>query len=393
MPKPRAAGPASLWRRGQRNGHRYRRGQRQRRRSGSGSGTGGGPYRQDQASSRPRLLREVRADYRQGRRKAIEGEVVLEIVVKQDGSVGDVKIMKRQRRPRRTRRAGRAAVAVRAGAAPPDRQSTWSWSRRRIQAPIGSAMEAVLFAVTLMSLAIAVGAECSGVQIMRAERLALKRGAALAADLGVDDERARFAPSNRCHRADRRQSGADHRRSPRNAAGDVRRQAARTLGISGAGQRQRRRDGRSPSSSTAFRCVDERRRRRLSAGRDSCHASAATPAGAARADRARKAWLAGGSPDRPRRRPRNAIPPGRAAARVTAVVLLFMIATGGEIWQRRTGAASRIAVAPAQRRVAPSSSPCRRPERRRAATAISFRTEKGPRRPARRSGATARETS
>jgi protein TonB len=63
---------------------------------GSGGGTGGGPYRPGSGVEPPRLLREVRADYTdEGRRKAIEGEVVLEIVVKQDGSVGDVKIMKR----------------------------------------------------------------------------------------------------------------------------------------------------------------------------------------------------------------------------------------------------------------------------------------------------------
>jgi TonB family protein len=38
----------------------------------------------------------VRADYTEdGRRRAIEGEVVLEIVVRRDGTVGDVKILKR----------------------------------------------------------------------------------------------------------------------------------------------------------------------------------------------------------------------------------------------------------------------------------------------------------
>jgi hypothetical protein len=51
-------------------------------------------------------------------------------------------------------------------------------------------MEAVLLAVTLMSLAIAVGASVLAFQVMRAERLRSEaRIAALAADLGADDER------------------------------------------------------------------------------------------------------------------------------------------------------------------------------------------------------------
>jgi protein TonB len=41
-------------------------------------------------------LREVRADYTdQARRANITGEVVLEIVVRRDGTVGDVRIMQR----------------------------------------------------------------------------------------------------------------------------------------------------------------------------------------------------------------------------------------------------------------------------------------------------------
>jgi TonB family protein len=63
---------------------------------GSGGGTGGGPFRPGSGIEPPRLLREVRADYTDdARRRAIEGEVVLEIIVRHDGSVGDVKIMKR----------------------------------------------------------------------------------------------------------------------------------------------------------------------------------------------------------------------------------------------------------------------------------------------------------
>lgn len=63
---------------------------------GSGGGTGGGPFRPGSGIEPPRLIREVRADYSEdGRRRGIEGEVVLEIVVRRDGSVGDVKILNR----------------------------------------------------------------------------------------------------------------------------------------------------------------------------------------------------------------------------------------------------------------------------------------------------------
>jgi TonB family protein len=63
---------------------------------GSGGGTGGGPFRPGSGIEAPRLLREVRADYTdEGRRRAIEGEVLLEIIVKRDGSVGDIKVVKR----------------------------------------------------------------------------------------------------------------------------------------------------------------------------------------------------------------------------------------------------------------------------------------------------------
>jgi periplasmic protein TonB len=62
---------------------------------GSGGGTGGGPYRPGSGVEPPRLLREVKADYSdEARRANIEGEVLLEIVVRSDGSVGDVKILR-----------------------------------------------------------------------------------------------------------------------------------------------------------------------------------------------------------------------------------------------------------------------------------------------------------
>jgi len=61
---------------------------------GSGGGTGGGPYRPGSGIDPPRLLREVRADYtEEARQKGLAGDVVLEIVVRRDGSVGDVKVL------------------------------------------------------------------------------------------------------------------------------------------------------------------------------------------------------------------------------------------------------------------------------------------------------------
>jgi len=61
---------------------------------GSGGGFGGGPYRPGSGVTPPRLVREVKADYTdEARRRNIAGEVVLEIVVRRDGTVGDVKIL------------------------------------------------------------------------------------------------------------------------------------------------------------------------------------------------------------------------------------------------------------------------------------------------------------
>jgi len=61
---------------------------------GSGGGTGGGPYRPGSGIEPPRLVKEVRADYtEEARRQGLKGEVVLEIVVRRDGSVGDIRIL------------------------------------------------------------------------------------------------------------------------------------------------------------------------------------------------------------------------------------------------------------------------------------------------------------
>lgn len=62
---------------------------------GSGGGYGGGPFRPGSGVEPPRLLREVKADYTdEARRANIEGEVELEIVVRRDGTVGDVRIIR-----------------------------------------------------------------------------------------------------------------------------------------------------------------------------------------------------------------------------------------------------------------------------------------------------------
>ncbi|HEY7499358.1 MAG TPA: energy transducer TonB [Vicinamibacterales bacterium] len=62
---------------------------------GSGGGTGGGPYRAGSGITAPELLREVKPDYtEEARRRALSGEVVLEIVVQSDGRVGAVKVLR-----------------------------------------------------------------------------------------------------------------------------------------------------------------------------------------------------------------------------------------------------------------------------------------------------------
>jgi TonB family protein len=61
---------------------------------GSGGGTGGGPYRPGSGITAPSIIREVKPEYTEDARKRnIEGDVVLEIVVRSDGSVGEVKVL------------------------------------------------------------------------------------------------------------------------------------------------------------------------------------------------------------------------------------------------------------------------------------------------------------
>jgi TonB family protein len=61
---------------------------------GTGGGTGGGPYRPGSGITAPAILHEVKPDYtEEGRRRNLEGDVVLEIVVRSDGTVGHVKLL------------------------------------------------------------------------------------------------------------------------------------------------------------------------------------------------------------------------------------------------------------------------------------------------------------
>lgn len=62
---------------------------------GSGGGTGGGVYRPGNGVNLPRVLREVRPNYTSDAMRAkVQGVVVLECVVRPDGSVGDVQVIR-----------------------------------------------------------------------------------------------------------------------------------------------------------------------------------------------------------------------------------------------------------------------------------------------------------
>ena len=62
---------------------------------GSGGGIGGGPYRPGSGVEPPRLLKEVKATYTDdARRRNITGEVQMEITIRRDGSVSDVRILR-----------------------------------------------------------------------------------------------------------------------------------------------------------------------------------------------------------------------------------------------------------------------------------------------------------
>ena len=62
---------------------------------GMGGGTGGGPYRPGSGIEAPELVREVKPDYTEdARRRNLTGDVILEIVVRSDGRVGSVKVVR-----------------------------------------------------------------------------------------------------------------------------------------------------------------------------------------------------------------------------------------------------------------------------------------------------------
>jgi periplasmic protein TonB len=62
--------------------------------AGSGGGTGGGPYRPGSGVEPPVILREVRPTYtEEARARAVTGEVVLEVLVRRDGTVGSTRVI------------------------------------------------------------------------------------------------------------------------------------------------------------------------------------------------------------------------------------------------------------------------------------------------------------
>jgi len=62
---------------------------------GSGGGTGGGTYRPGNGVNLPRVIREVKPQYTSDAMRAkVQGTVLLECVVKPDGSVGDVQVIR-----------------------------------------------------------------------------------------------------------------------------------------------------------------------------------------------------------------------------------------------------------------------------------------------------------
>jgi periplasmic protein TonB len=62
---------------------------------GSGGGTGGGPYRPGSGITPPSLEREVKPTYtEEARRRGVEGDVLLEVVVRSDGTVGSMRVVR-----------------------------------------------------------------------------------------------------------------------------------------------------------------------------------------------------------------------------------------------------------------------------------------------------------
>lgn len=62
---------------------------------GDTAGTGGGPYRPGNGIENPKVLKDVKPNYTaEAMRLKIQGRVTLEAVVRKDGTVGDVKVLK-----------------------------------------------------------------------------------------------------------------------------------------------------------------------------------------------------------------------------------------------------------------------------------------------------------
>ena len=62
---------------------------------GSGGGTGGGAFRPGAGITLPRVLREVKPQYTADAMRAkVQGTVLLECIVQEDGSVGPVKVVR-----------------------------------------------------------------------------------------------------------------------------------------------------------------------------------------------------------------------------------------------------------------------------------------------------------
>lgn len=96
---------------------------------GAGFGTGGGAPGTGSGIAPPTLVREVRPTYTdEARRRSIEGDVILEIVVQKDGHVGAVKVV-------RTLGAGLEARAI-------DAVKQWRFNpARRLGTPIDVVVE------------------------------------------------------------------------------------------------------------------------------------------------------------------------------------------------------------------------------------------------------------
>jgi TonB family protein len=64
--------------------------------AGDGGGTGGGPFRPGSGIDPPMLVREVKPLYTdEARKQSIEGDVLLEVIVRRDGSVGSMRVLRR----------------------------------------------------------------------------------------------------------------------------------------------------------------------------------------------------------------------------------------------------------------------------------------------------------